>query len=104
MVIFETSEGQPKYHQAATLEDAIRFVEHLRNAEDLARTKIYRLHEQPFEFKSYFKVEVNGASETSTTVDEGIENLLGAVAVTPEPEVDEPDSNGNKPARIFSRS
>jgi hypothetical protein len=62
MVIFRSSEGKAGYHPAETLEDAIRFVERLRNAEGVEQARIFRLEEVTFEFKPYFKVEVGGAA------------------------------------------
>jgi hypothetical protein len=58
MVVFRTKEGKPGYHLADTLDDAVRFVEHLRNNEQVADSKVYRMHEVPIEFKVLYKVEV----------------------------------------------
>jgi hypothetical protein len=90
MVIFRSTEGKAGYHPAETLEDAIRFVERLRNAEGVEQARIFRLEEVAFEFKPYFKVEVGGATPVS-------EDAPAAEAAAPEtlaeavaaPEVDE---------------
>lgn len=58
MVIFRSSEGKPGYHQAETLDEAVRFVEHLRNQEQVTDTRIFRMQEVPIEFKTYVRVEV----------------------------------------------
>lgn len=62
MVVFRTNEGKTGYHMADTLDDAVRFVEHLRNNEQVAESKVYRMHEVPIEFKVMYKVEVAGAA------------------------------------------
>lgn len=65
MVVFRTNEGKPGYHLAETLDDAVRFVEDLRNKEQVSDSKVYRLHEVPIEFKVLYKVEVAGAPASS---------------------------------------
>ena len=62
MVIFRSAEGKPGYHQAESLDEAVRFVEHLRNQEQVDETRIFRMQEVPIEFKTYYKVEVGGAA------------------------------------------
>jgi hypothetical protein len=58
MVIFRTADGQPGYHQAEELVDAVQFVERLRNSEGVEHTRIFRMEEVEFDFKPYYKVEV----------------------------------------------
>jgi hypothetical protein len=58
MVIFRTADGQPGYHQAEELMDAVSFVERLRNSEGVEQTRIFRMEEVEFDFKPYYKVEV----------------------------------------------
>ena len=58
MVIFRSAEGKPGYHQAETLDEAVRFVEHLRNQEQVPEARIFRMQEVPIEFKTYVRVEV----------------------------------------------
>lgn len=60
MVIFRSSEGKPGYHQAEALDEAVRFVEHLRNQEQVSDARIFSMQEVPIEFKTYYKVEVGG--------------------------------------------
>lgn len=61
MVVFRSGEGKPGYHQVETLDDAVRFVERLRNQEGIADCRVFRMDEVPLEFKTYVKVEVAGA-------------------------------------------
>lgn len=63
MVIFRTAEGKPGYHQSENLEEAVRFVEHLRNSENVPEARIFRMQEVPIEFKTYVRVEVAGVDE-----------------------------------------
>ena len=71
MVIFRTNEGKAGYHPAETLDEAVRFVEHLRNNEQVAESKVYRMQEVPIEFKVMYKVEVAGAPAAAATDETG---------------------------------
>src|SRR5437763_16768192 len=68
MVIFRSAEGKPGYHQAESLDEAVRFVEHLRNQEGVSDTRIFKMQEVPIEFKTYYRVEVAGAEEAPAAV------------------------------------
>jgi len=61
MVIFRRPEGKPGYHQAENVEDAIRFVEMLRNQENVTDSRIFRMEEVPIEIRTVYKVEIAGA-------------------------------------------
>lgn len=58
MVNFRSAEGKPGYHPTDSLEEAVRFVEHLRNQEQVIDARVWRLHEVPLEVKTYYKVVV----------------------------------------------
>lgn len=58
MVIFRRPEGKPGYHQAESVEDAIRFVEMLRNQENVTDSRIFRMEEVPIEIRTVYKVEI----------------------------------------------
>ena len=58
MVIFRSTDGKSGYHQTEELDEAIRFVERLRNAEGVEQARIFRLEEVAFEFRPYYRVEV----------------------------------------------
>jgi len=60
MVIFRRPDGKPGYHQADSVEDAVRFVEMLRNQEKVTDARIFRMEEVPIEFRTYYQVEVVG--------------------------------------------
>ena len=58
MVIYRTADGQPGYHQAEELDEAVRFVERLRNGEGVDGARIFKMEEVNFDFRPYFKVEI----------------------------------------------
>ena len=58
MVIFRRPEGKAGYHQADGVEDAVRFVERLRNQENVTDAHIFRMEEVPIEVRTYYRVEV----------------------------------------------
>src|SRR2546423_10211462 len=45
MVIFRDAEGRPGYHQADALDDAVRFVEDLRNEQQVTDTRVFSMEE-----------------------------------------------------------
>lgn len=60
MVTFKSAEGRDGHHSAKSLEDALKFVERLRNHEGASEVRLYRMQEVPIEFRAYYKVEVAG--------------------------------------------
>ena len=58
MVIFRNPEGKAGYHQAENVDEAVRFVERLRNQEHVTDARIFRMEEVPIEFRTYYRVEV----------------------------------------------
>jgi hypothetical protein len=64
VVFFPAHDGTPAFRRVASLEEAVRLVEHLRNAENVDQVGVYALTEVPLAFKAYYKVEVpEGAVE-----------------------------------------
>lgn len=100
MVIFRSNEGKPGYHQADTLDDAVRFVERLRNQEGVTDTRVFRMQEVPLEVKTYYKVEVApGDGAPAPVVEEADQAVLAD-----EPVVVEPVGAGNgQAANRFNR-
>jgi hypothetical protein len=66
MVVFRSNEGKPGYHQTEALDDAVKFVERLRNIENVTEARIFQLQEVPIEFKTYYRVEVGSGSAEAT--------------------------------------
>ena len=60
IVMFTSPEGKKGYHHCEELEEALRFVERLRNTEGVTDAQVFRMEEVVIEFKQYFKVEVAG--------------------------------------------
>ncbi|HET7653272.1 MAG TPA: hypothetical protein VFK42_09560 [Acidimicrobiales bacterium] len=60
MVIFRSPDGKPGYHQAETLEEAVGFVERLRNDDGVSDARVFRMDEVAIEFKVYYRVAVAG--------------------------------------------
>lgn len=67
MVNFRSAEGKPGYHPSDSLEEAVRFVEHLRNQEQVTDARVWRLQEVPLEVKTYYKVVVPAAPAHAAT-------------------------------------
>ena len=63
MVIYRTGDGQPGYHQTEELDEAVRYVEQLRNGDGVDGARIFRMEEVNFDFRPYFKVEIGPTGE-----------------------------------------
>lgn len=65
VVFFPAPDGSPAFRRVATLEDAVRFVEHLRNADGITEVSMHALTEVHLSFRAYYSVEVPGAEPTA---------------------------------------
>jgi hypothetical protein len=63
VVFFPAHDGTPAFRRVASLEDAVRLVEHLRNVEAVSEVSVHALTEVPLAFKTWYRVEVPGAGE-----------------------------------------
>lgn len=107
LVTFKTAEGRDGHHIAGGLEDALRFVERLHNAEEASGIRLHRMQEIPIEFKTYVKVEVRGgeASPADAPVDEQPEEEPPAPALVASAPVGTDGEGLDGPSRrLFSRS
>lgn len=83
MVIFQTPDGNPGYNQFETLEEAVRFVEKLRNEQSVETARMFALEEVKFDFKPYFKVNLDqpavtaGSSAPATPAPAAVAEALG---------------------------
>jgi len=59
MVIFQTPDGNPGYNQFETLDEAVRFVEKLRNEQSVETARMFALEEVKFDFKPYYRVQLD---------------------------------------------
>jgi hypothetical protein len=90
MVMFRSNEGKPGYHQAEALEDAVRFVERLRNQENVTDARIFKMEEVPLEFRTYYKVEVGGSDDAAAPAPAAVPAPLPAKDELADMEVAEP--------------
>ena len=58
VVFFPASDGSPAFRRLASVEEAVRLVEHLRNVEGVDRVSVHALTEVPLAFRAYYRVEL----------------------------------------------
>src|SRR5436305_1639375 len=58
VVFYPALDGAPASRRFASLDEAVRFVEHLRNAEGVSEVSVHTLSPVPLAFRAYYKVEV----------------------------------------------
>jgi len=83
MVNFRSAEGKPGYHPTDSLEEAVRFVEHLRNQEQVADARVWRLQEVPLEVKTYYKVVVPSGAPAPAPAATAVPEPVVAAAAPP---------------------
>lgn len=59
VVFYTAADGSPAYRRTANLDDAVRVVEHLRNAEGREEVHVYSLATVALNFRPYYRVELN---------------------------------------------
>jgi hypothetical protein len=59
VVFYTAADGSPAYRRTANLDDAVRVVEHLRNAEGREEVHVYSLNSVALNFRPYYRVELN---------------------------------------------
>ena len=60
IVFFTGADGAPQYRRTSSLEEAVHFVEHLRNVEGVEDSRVYAMSEIPLSFKTVYRVEIPG--------------------------------------------
>lgn len=103
-VRFLTAEGREGQHTAANLDEALRFVERLRNSEEANEVRVFRMQEVPIEFRAYYKVELRAGERAG---EEGSPVAAEAGSAPSEP-VASANGSGDvdgdaSPRRLFSR-
>jgi len=63
VVFFPAADTTPAFRRVASLEDAVRLVEHLRNVDGVSEVSVHMLAEVPLTFRTVIQVEVPGAPE-----------------------------------------
>ena len=66
MVIFQNPDGDPGYNQFESIEEAVSFVETIRNDQGIDSIRIFELSEVKFDLKPYYKVELQALSAGSS--------------------------------------
>lgn len=61
MVVFTSAEGKPSHHLTETLDEGLKFVEHLHNSEGVGDARLYQMTEVPIHVKTIYRVELAGA-------------------------------------------
>ena len=109
VVFFPAHDGSPAFRRVASLEDAVRLVEHLRNSEGVDHVSVHALTEVPLAFKAYYRVEMPGQApvdvpvEAAAPVAEVVEPVAEApVAEQPAGVVPEQDAAGEAPVPVPS--
>jgi hypothetical protein len=111
VVFFPGPDGAPSFRRLPSLEDAVRFVEHLRNAENVSEVSVHALSSVPLSFRPYYRVEVPEgevvaevapAPEVTPLVPAPAEPVGESVPVeAPAPE-GEPVANGRRSLGFFA--
>jgi hypothetical protein len=83
MVIYRASDGRPLNHQTDDIEGAVKFVEHLRNEEQVAESAIYQMVPVPIAFKTYYRVEVAGTETAPPAIQVAAGQAAVAAATAP---------------------
>ena len=61
VVFFPSPDGSPSYRRLSSLDEAVSFVEHLRNERDVAEVSVHTLTDVPLAFRTVYRVEVAGS-------------------------------------------
>jgi DNA-binding transcriptional regulator YbjK len=86
VVFFPAHDGTPAFRRVASLEDAVRLVEHLRNVEGVSEVSVHALAEVPLAFKTWYRVELPSGAEVAEAPAEE------AAAVEPVSEAEVPEA------------
>lgn len=101
MVIFQGTDGSPGYHQCEGIDDAVKFVEELRNDRGIDRARIFRMEEVEFEFRPYWFVvqrEGEAAAVTPPTVAPAMPAPAPSTLVAAPESPSTPDASGSDEA------
>lgn len=69
VVFFPGPDGSPAFRRTGSLEEAVRFVEHLRNVEGVTEVSVHALSAVPLAFRTYVRVEVPAGEEPVAAVE-----------------------------------
>ena len=80
VVFFPAPDGAPAFRRVASLDEAVRLVEHLRNVEGVSSVSVHALTEVPLAFRAYYRVEVPAEAQVPA---QSVESPVEVVAVEP---------------------
>jgi hypothetical protein len=83
-------DGAPAFHRFGALEEAVRFVEHLRNVEGVEDVSVQALTPVPLAFRAYYKVEMPAGDAAAVPAQPMAPEPVLAEPVMPEPVPAEP--------------
>lgn len=91
IVFFPSAEGSPAFQRVGSLEEAISFVERLRNTADVSDFSVHALTPVPLAVKAYYRIEVPAQGRADEPAAQAAEAATPAPApVTETVEVFEP--------------
>jgi hypothetical protein len=80
IVFFPGPDGAPSFRRLTSLDDAVRFVEHLRNVENVSEVSVHTLSPVPLAFRPYYRVEVPAGEAVAEPLAEPVAEHLPAPA------------------------
>ena len=100
VVFFPAHDGSPAFRRLASLEEAVRFVEHLRNTEGVDAVSVHALTEVPLAFKAYYRVEMSAAAEAPLVAPQAVQPAVAEQPAVPAvvPEQEQPPAEDAAPA------
>ena len=90
VVFFPAPDGSPAFRRVASLDEAVRLVEHLRNVEGVSSVSVHALTEVPLAFRAYYRVEVPVEAQVPVQSVESPVEPVYAPEPAPEPVAVEP--------------
>jgi hypothetical protein len=92
VVFFPAADGSPAFRRLPSLQEAVDFVEHLRNEQEVRDVSVHSLAEVPLNFRTVYRVEVAGAVPAPS---EPVEPLAAEAVVEPV-EAPAPDASADE--------
>lgn len=113
VVFYPGFDGTPQFRRFPSLDDAVRFVEHLRNSEGVTEVSVHSLAPVPLSFRAYYKVEVPAdeapvaepavvPAPSVPVADEMVPEMPAAELVDAGAVAGDPGANGKRSLGFFS--
>ncbi len=87
VVFFPSSDGTAAFRRLASVEEAVRLVEHLRNVEGVESVSLHALTEVPLAFRAYYRVEMPVPQVWEAPAQAALPAPVPVEPVAPEPAV-----------------